>query len=303
MSETTMKLSYNDFKNEVKENIPHYFKTQEYRVIFDKAEKNNVTYDTISFVSGTMGPCVYLQKEYENFIQSGIVFSGYMASLAARVNNSFKSASKIQGTVNSVLQFDLIRTKIYPRIVRKSGNEDFLNNKVYEEVADLAVLYFVSVKLANRDSGIITIPKTLFDSWNIDIQTLHDTAFSNLEKDHLFICPISDLLPMMGEMGEISDPVDMYVVSNSTKNYGAACMLSSKVMEELKEKLGSFYIIPSSIHEFIAIPTVRDQENVDVSEIVEMIRDVNASSVPDEDILSDSLYGYDFENHTLYVVA
>ena len=226
-----------------------------------------------------------------------------MASLAARVNNSFKSASKIQGTVNSVLQFDLIRTKIYPRIVRKSGNEDFLNNKVYEEVADLAVLYFVSVKLANRDSGIITIPKTLFDSWNIDIQTLHDTAFSNLEKDHLFICPISDLLPMMGEMGEISDPVDMYVVSNSTKNYGAACMLSSKVMEELKEKLGSFYIIPSSIHEFIAIPTVRDQENVDVSEIVEMIRDVNASSVPDEDILSDSLYGYDFENHTLYVVA
>lgn len=303
MSETTMKLSYNDFKNEVKENIPHYFKTQEYRVIFDKAEKNNVTYDTISFVSGTMGPCVYLQKEYENFIQSGIVFSGYMASLAARVNNSFKSASKIQGTVNSVLQFDLIRTKIYPRIVRKSGNEDFLNNKVYEEVADLAVLYFVSVKLANRDSGIITIPKTLFDSWNIDIQTLHDTAFSNLEKDHLFICPISDLLPMMGEMGEIPDPVDMYVVSNSTKNYGAACMLSSKVMEELKEKLGSFYIIPSSIHEFIAIPTVRDQENVDVSEIVEMIRDVNASSVPDEDILSDSLYGYDFENHTLYVVA
>lgn len=303
MSETTMKLSYNDFKNEVKENIPHYFKTQEYRVIFDKAEKNNVTYDTISFVSGTMGPCVYLQKEYENFIQSGIVFSGYMASLAARVNNSFKSASKIQGTVNSVLQFDLIRTKIYPRIVRKSGNEDFLNNKVYEEVADLAVLYFVSVKLANRDSGIITIPKTLFDSWNIDIQTLHDTAFSNLEKDHLFICPISDLLPMMGEMGEIPNPVDMYVVSNSTKNYGAACMLSSKVMEELKEKLGSFYIIPSSIHEFIAIPTVRDQENVDVSEIVEMIRDVNASSVPDEDILSDSLYGYDFENHTLYVVA
>lgn len=303
MSETTMKLSYNDFKNEVKENIPHYFKTQEYRVIFDKAEKNNVTYDTISFVSGTMGPCVYLQKEYENFIQSGIVFSGYMASLAARVNNSFKSASKIQGTVNSVLQFDLIRTKIYPRIVRKSGNEDFLNNKVYEEVADLAVLYFVSVKLANRDSGIITIPKPLFDSWNIDIQTLHDTAFRNLEKDHLFICPISDLLPMMGEMGEIPDPVDMYVVSNSTKNYGAACMLSSKVMEELKEKLGSFYIIPSSIHEFIAIPTVRDQENVDVSEIVEMIRDVNASSVPDEDILSDSLYGYDFENHTLYIVA
>lgn len=303
MSETTMKLSYNDFKNEVKENIPHYFKTQEYNIIFDKAEKNNVTYDTISFVSGSMGPCVYLQKEYENFIQSGIVFSGYMASLAARVTNSFKSASKIQGTVNSVLQFDLIRTKIYPRIVRKSGNEDFLNNKVYEEVADLAVLYFVSVKLANRDSGIITIPKTLFDSWNIDMQTLHDTAFRNLEKDHLIICPISDLLSMMGGIPDAPDPIDMYVVSNRSKNYGAACMLSSKVMEELKEKLGSFYIIPSSIHEFIAIPTVRDQENVDVSEIVEMIRDVNASSVPDEDILSDSLYGYDFENHTLYVVA
>lgn len=303
MSETTMKLSYNDFKNEVKENIPHYFKTQEYSIIFDKVEKNNVTYDTISFVSGTMGPCVYLQKEYENFIQSGIVFSGYMASLAARVNNSFKSASKIQGTVNSVLQFDLIRTKIYPRIVRKSGNEDFLNNKVYEEVADLAVLYFVSVKLANRDSGIITIPKPLFDSWNIDIQTLHDTAFRNLEKDHLFICPISDLLSMMGGIPDTTVPIDMYVVSNRSKNYGAACMLSSKVMELLRDRLGDFYIIPSSIHEFIAIPTVRDQEDVDVSKIIDMIKDVNASSVPDEDILSDSLYGYDFENHTLYIVA
>lgn len=303
MSETTMKLSYNDFKNEVKENIPHYFKTQEYRVIFDKAEKNNVTYDTISFVSGTMGPCVYLQKEYENFIQSGIVFSGYMASLAARVTNSFKSASNMQGTVNSVLHFDLIHKKIYPRIVRRSGNEDFLSDKVYEEVADLAILYYVNVKLSNKDTGTINISKSVFDYWNIDMQTLHDTAFSNLEKDHLIICPISDLLSMMGGIPDAPDSIDMYVVSNRSKNYGAACMLSSKVMELLRDRLGDFYIIPSSIHEFIAIPTVRDQEDVDVSKIIDMIKDVNASSVPDEDILSDNLYGYDFENHTIYIVA
>ena len=51
----------------------------------------------------------------------------------------------------------------------------------------------------------------------------------------------------------------MMILTNSRKTYGACCILYPKVLEQLAERVdGDYYLIPSSVHEFILLPE-RDQ--------------------------------------------
>lgn len=61
----------------------------------------------------------------------------------------------------------------------------------------------------------------------------------------------------------------------------------------------SFYIIPSSIHELLLLPS----DNTDDSDkIREMIKEINDTQVAAEEILSYSLYFYEREENRLYIV-
>ena len=88
-----------------------------------------------------------------------------------------------------------------------------------------------------------------------------------------------------------SDSVPMYVLSNQRRVEGAACMLYPNLVRDFAEAVGSsFYIIPSSVHELLLLPTAHLEES---SEIKNMIREINDTQVSTEEILSYSLYLYD----------
>ena len=93
-------------------------------------------------------------------------------------------------------------------------------------------------------------------------------------------------MPGMDELG-------LFVVSNDTGIDGASALFYPGVFEEIEEKLGSgFFCIPSSRHEFLVIS---DKIGIDVSEIKQMIIEINRTEVSREDYLSDELYHYDPE--------
>jgi len=55
-----------------------------------------------------------------------------------------------------------------------------------------------------------------------------------------------------------------------------------------KDYESNLLIIPSSIHECIVIPT--NQLDMDVEEATEIVKAVNTTEVPEEEILSDHVY-------------
>ena len=92
-------------------------------------------------------------------------------------------------------------------------------------------------------------------------------------------------------MEEFSEDVQMYVLSNKNRVEGAACMMYPELIQEFSDKIGSsLYIILSSIHELLLIPTDNDNE---YAEIKSMIKEINDTQVSTEEILSYSLYFYD----------
>ena len=82
----------------------------------------------------------------------------------------------------------------------------------------------------------------------------------------------------------------MYVCSNSQKVNGAGVILYKDLLKQFAEKTGSdFYILPSSIHETLLVP-VSDQ--MEVEALRSMVREVNATQVAPEEVLSDNVYIY-----------
>ena len=53
---------------------------------------------------------------------------------------------------------------------------------------------------------------------------------------------------------------------------------------------GSFYVLPSSVHEVLAIPA---DPVLDVSDLRELVVEANLMHVPKEEQLSDNVYYYD----------
>ena len=94
----------------------------------------------------------------------------------------------------------------------------------------------------------------------------------------------------------------MWIISNSSGINGAVSMLYEENLHQLAEKLGeNLFILPSSIHEVIAIPEEMAEKNL--SNLIEMVQEVNMGSVELAERLSNSVYHYDREARKVTLAA
>lgn len=83
---------------------------------------------------------------------------------------------------------------------------------------------------------------------------------------------------------------DVYVLTNESNSYGAAALARMDVLRDLYSKIGSFYILPSSRHEVLAIST---EWNVNLDDLKEMVKIINSTEIRPEDWLSDEVFVFD----------
>jgi hypothetical protein len=95
----------------------------------------------------------------------------------------------------------------------------------------------------------------------------------------------------------MKDPgcIPMYVMTNRIHHYGASSILDREQLRLFSDRLGSdLYILPSSIHEVILVPV---SQMADRDRLRAMVRQINETQVPPQEVLSDEVYSYEeFEN-------
>ena len=93
----------------------------------------------------------------------------------------------------------------------------------------------------------------------------------------------------LGDQVECPD-AEMYILNTKKPEFGAAVFVDSQVRRICARQIGgSYYILPSSIHELILLPDKVDYER---KELDELVRQVNSQCVEAEDFLSDHAYYY-----------
>ena len=91
--------------------------------------------------------------------------------------------------------------------------------------------------------------------------------------------------------------IDMYVLTNNIRFYGATCITYPHVIRDFaNEHQSDVYIIPSSIHEVILIPGNKWERD----KINEMITEVNTKELDEVEILSDHVYIYNREEDAIF---
>lgn len=182
-------------------------------------------------------------------------------------------------------------------------NEDMLRDMPHREFQDLSIIYRWVVNLDEKGIQSSVVKNSLANQLGMTEEQLFKCAVENTRRilpptvksmnDVMKEMFIADGMPMeIAEMmiGEIPEDKMMWVISNDRGINGAASMLYEDNLHKLAERLETdLYILPSSVHECIAVST----DMGDPYELAEMVNEINMDQVALEERLSNQVYHYD----------
>ena len=170
--------------------------------------------------------------------------------------------------------------------------EQYLNKKV----ADLYLVPYIRFS----ESYTTNITPSHLHLLKVTENELFALAMKNMDKDcalystedvvfgALFGHENSSLPNYMEE--ELEYDIPMMAVTNHSTNLGAASIFCERIQKRLEDIFpDGFYLIPSSIHEFLAV----DKKISTPESLKEMISDINRDKVDVEDRLSDAAYCFE----------
>ncbi|MCD8096496.1 MAG: DUF5688 family protein [Lachnospiraceae bacterium] len=228
-------------------------------------------------------PTVYVNNFYRSSPDPG-----YIREIAQTVLSLQRESRALPGEeVKKLLESDRARELIYCRLISAARNTELLEQVPCKRWLDLAIVYYLKIPDHIIKNATALVHKEHMLSWGMTPEELHETAVRNMRREPAFFQPLEQLL---GEYGLENKKSSLYVLSNSRKEYGAACILDPGVQRMCAERLGGdYYVLPSSIHEVILLPVADAPQDADLEEIV---RTVNRRCVSREEYLSGNVYYY-----------
>ncbi len=204
-------------------------------------------------------------------------------------------ARSCQVDIKNILTGEYVKEHVLPRLV-PADNIDALRESgiVYRQYLNVAVIYYLPVDFP-EDAATIQVTEELIRMVGLSESEVDSFALKNLRSEVDFLSMSSMLQSLVGEGNfppVTEDVVPMWIVTNKTRTFGAAVLLyGSKLFEKLQEIFSrKVAILPSSVHELIAVPYDRQEQ---LNDFLSMVREVNATQVADEDLLGDCVYYYD----------
>ena len=195
--------------------------------------------------------------------------------------------------------YDKAKDRVYYKLINTEKNRVTLENIPHLNFLDLSIVFYVVVSCGSGDTGTILINNQILSGFHVTLDKLfEDAKLNTIKKLKSVIKPIEEILTDLHATVEGEEDLSicrddegnsfMYVLTNSKKLNGAACILDKEMlMNFANSKHTDFYIIPSSIHEVILVPS---RDEISREALREMIRQVNSTEVEPMEVLSDSLY-------------
>lgn len=190
--------------------------------------------------------------------------------------------------------YELIKSNLELRLTG-TVPERVYQNAPYREIEDMVLTY--RIRLKETENSVISIIPTnnALKKWRISEQQLfHDAIEADTKNRPPLLKQIKSIIQDSMETEVADSPLWVATVEGGA--YGACVIVYPGFLEHAAETLhGSFFVLPSSIHEVILLPE-RDVRGK-VEELEAMVRNINRSDVQPEERLSDSVYYYDALRH------
>lgn len=270
---------------------------------YEFSHKTNCVVEGVAFKSSifNVGPLLYWDYIFEMYNNSDSE-SGFWNTLEDCVIDALSKVFNIDTSQEALLKPE----KCYCTLVNTELNGELLSNVPHREFLNLSIIVRCRVDGFTDTEGIgsYVVSNRMLPQFKVSEDELIDMALANTAK--LYPSNITDMHDIMVEiLTEMGFPKEehppkeeehpMFVISNSVRTNGAIGMLNTSLLDSLCERFNGsdLILLPSSIHEVIAVPKSFLAEGVDFSS---MVCDINHTSVADGEILSNTPYIYKYCN-------
>ena len=234
---------------------------------------------------------------------------GEKVGLSLRAKNIYRNNPSPKTAFQEVLK--IIRTNL-------QNAPDFSYLSDYQNVKDKLILQLIPLSACEKDDSIphkviknmalvfrietecnaeghasALISRPLLERYGLSEDDLFEDALKYAPKNEpAIIKPITAVIKdLIGEEYEDdNDPAQIYVASNIHQFFGASVLAYPGFLSDIATRLGSYYIIPSSIHELLIIP---DNGGFEAKDLEALLQNTNSTVVESKDWLSDTVYRYD----------
>ena len=207
------------------------------------------------------------------------------------------------------MDFSEPETKLVLSLINTEQNQELLQDIPNRPFQDLSIVCRYIAGMDKEGVSSVLVSNRIMEGMGLSKEQLFQMAEENTKQrmppqvmDMAGI--LKGILVKEGMPEELADTMlegmpagfPMYVLTNSSQVNGAVSVVFDDTLHTLAEGLGQdLYLLPSSIHEVIAVP-------VDVGtpeELAQMVEEVNLTQVSLKERLSNQVYHYDREQHKL----
>ena len=264
--------------------------------IQDIIKNNDTNLDGLTILANqsNISPTIYLNQYYEQFLRGKTLSEIFSEILLAYEQHSPKQNID----VSFFTDYNKVKEHIIFKLVNYERNKELLKQVPHIRYLDLAIVFNCLISADEGGCATILIHNHHLSFWNISKEELYELAKINTPKllSHR-LHNMSDVLKEIFDDEELSallskeaNMIPMYILTNRQKLHGSACIVYENLLSDIADCLDSdLYILPSSIHEVILIPSISANSYAELSS---MVREVNSTQVSREEILSDHVYYY-----------
>ncbi len=226
-------------------------------------------------------PNIYLDDMYQEFQEKQDMEEvlRLIAAMIIHYTGSF-TAEQVD------LDFRNKKHSIVMNLINRNRNQELLETVPHKDMMDLSIIYRIIMGQDDGGMATILVDNHLMTELDLNQDELEELAYANTRK----------LFPV--EIFKLSDL--LYVMTNQVKIHGATTMVYPQAAEMLGERIGgNFFVIPSSIHEIMAVP----EWTIEAEALVRMLEEGNKTCSLEAEVLSSTIYHYDRDAKAFSMVA
>lgn len=195
-----------------------------------------------------------------------------------------------------ITDYEKVKDNTYLRMI--PGDSPILKSTPHKMIEDMALVVNIHLDSFSDENArsCVVINQSLLETYGIDEKQLFSDAERNsLENEPLVFRPLLDTIKHLIDINDLPAPEDVgimtYIATNKSGFHGAAVAGYPEFYEKAAETVGgSFYMLPSSVHEFILI---KDDGTSKAKDLNAMIKNINETVLETRDILATQCYHYD----------
>ena len=236
-------------------------------------------------------------KEIYSSVQDGEDIDHAVYKMVNTIEDSISVIKNKEQDVKSFISdYEKVKEHTYLRMI--PGDSPVLKDTPHKMVEDMALVVNIHLESFSDENGrsCVVVSKPLMEMYGVDEKQLFADAEKNsLANEPMVFTPLGDMIRNLIESENLPSPEEAgivtYIATNTSGFQGAAVAGYPDFCEKAAEAIGgSFYMLPSSVHEFILI---KDDGTPKAKDLNRMIKNVNETVLEPRDVLSAQCYHYD----------